>query len=126
MIISGPDAENLARELAQRLHDELGGDFSPRLETAADSGEAQRIDPMTVAIASLVISIPSALLATVQLAERMKLVERWKALRAWAQQRLEDGQRVEISGDALAPKALTEAEPGEVIDAAIRAEQDDA
>lgn len=118
--ITGPHAETLARELAERLHAELGGEYVPRPATAPEGGEVQRTDP--VAVAALILSIPGTLLAVVQLADRLALVEKWKALRAWVSQRLEDGQRMEIEGETLLPKALAEAEPGELIDAAIAAE----
>ena len=122
--ITGPDADALSRELAARLHAELGGDYVPRpaTELETEPGEAQRADP--IAVAGLILAIPGAVLAAVDLAARLKLVEKWKALRAWVAQRIEAEQRVEIEGETLLPKALTEAEPGEVIDAAIRAEKD--
>lgn len=120
--VTGPDAEALARELAEHLHATLGGAYVPRPAGATTPAEAQRADP--VAVAGLVLAIPGAVLAAVQLADRLKVVERWRRVRAWVAERLADGQQVEIEGDALAPKALTEAEPGEVIDAVMAVEDD--
>lgn len=119
--VSGPDAETLARELVERLRAELGGEYVLRPAGTPASGEAQRADP--IAVAGLILAIPGAVLAAVQLGDRLNVVEKWRRVRAWVAERLADGQQVEIEGDGLAPKALTEAEPGEVIDAAIAAEE---
>ena len=120
--ISGPEAEGLAHELAQRLQKEFGGEYTPRPLPVVDSDE-RKVDPVTLAALSIVIALPGAVLSTMQLAERMKVVEKWSALRAWLQQRLMADQKVEISGETLPPKALTEAEPGEVIDTASEGEK---
>ena len=122
--VSGPEAKQLATDLSRRLAEDLGGEYLPReLEANERSEDTHRADP--VAVAALIISIPSGILATIQLAERMELVSKWRALRAWAQDRLGEGQRLELEGPGLEPRALPEAEASEVIDAAISADQGD-
>jgi len=123
--VAGPYAEGLARSLVEQMHEEFGGEYALRRDEEPDDGEPRRVDPTTIAVISLVVSLPGAVLATVQLAERMKLAQKWKSLRAWASEHLQEGQQLKISGPNLSPRALVEAEAGEVIDAAIEAERSD-
>ncbi len=118
--VTGPQADLLTRELAERLKDEFGGQYEPQ-HVEAGEPDGTKVDP--VAVAALVLSIPGSILATVQLGERMELAKKWKALRAWVQARLAEGQQLELSGPGLEPRALAEAEASDVIDAAVEAER---
>ncbi|EDM77956.1 hypothetical protein PPSIR1_19144 [Plesiocystis pacifica SIR-1] len=114
--VTGPGADKLAKELAERFADNFGEEVVLAPEHAAAQNTV-RGDP--VAVAALILSIPGAVLATIDLAERMKVAAKWRALQGWVRGRLESGQAVEIDGLGVEPKALTEAEVSEVVDAAI-------
>ena len=73
--IEGPDARNLAGELREILESELATPVTSRTESSPAGGSAMRSgDPLTVA--ALVLSLPGALLAAADLAQRLELKEK--------------------------------------------------
>ena len=108
LIIDGGEAEAAARDLAVALDD-------PDLKLAArplDAEAAARpkaVDP--VAVAALVVSIPSAVLAVLDLADRIKKRRRAKALIKTAG-RIRIERRVEVlTVTADGPRPLADLDP---------------
>ena len=72
LCLKGPDAERLAAELSDFMAAELG--VRPRRSAAAKppaDAVMRSVDP--VAVAGLILSIPGAVLATADLAERLEV-----------------------------------------------------
>ena len=121
-LIEGPDAEAAAEELRRDLLEILGAEAVPESLPPPEPGE-RATDP--IAVAGLILAIPGALLAVMDLAERLllkqkiaQLIARLKARRALrpgqATLLLEDGRRV----------ALDEVEPEELLALAAGAAPD--
>jgi hypothetical protein len=70
--VAGPDAEAMATEAEAFLAETFA--VTPARAAAAPAPDAKRGDP--VAIAALVLSVPSAVLATLDLAKRLELADR--------------------------------------------------
>lgn len=112
-LIEGPGAEAAAEDLKQDLLEILGAEAVPESLPPPEPGE-RATDP--IAVAGLILAIPGAILAVMDLAERLRLkqkltqlIARIKARRALQPSRatllLEDGRRV----------ALDEVEPEELL-----------
>ncbi|MCP4041738.1 MAG: hypothetical protein GY731_07240 [Gammaproteobacteria bacterium] len=79
--VQGEGAETLAHALHMQLSEVIPR--LPTLKAAGQEGAEGRVtrSPDAVAVAALVISIPSAILATWDLAQRLQLPEKLRALR---------------------------------------------
>lgn len=93
--IGGPNAESLAEEVEVFLSAAFDETTTRQVE-AADADQ-RRDDP--VAMAALLLSIPGALLAALELAERAKLAERVSRLRRRLAESLSAEDRVELRVD---------------------------
>lgn len=122
--IRGQNAAQAEQELQALFEAELG-ERAARLEApaAAERG-ATRSDP--VAVAALILAIPSAILATMDLAQRLKLKQRVDRLLDWARSKRAADPGIELTlvtsdGRAL---PLDRAEAGEVLDALAKGGED--
>jgi hypothetical protein len=116
--VRGEQAESVAEELAGLLGDELKQRVPVTREPSADAAQGTRGDP--VAVATLVLSIPCAVLATVDLVERVRKAETLRKLVAWARQRR--SAAVEVTGPTGRVQQLAEADPGELLDEAAQSQ----
>lgn len=93
---------------------------NPRIPPSGETEKAA--DP--IAVAALILSIPGALLATVDLAERLQLKQKVERLIALARREWrEHGTRIWLQRRNAAPLALDEIEPADVLDAAGKAQE---
>ena len=116
--IHGPQAESLAAELEALLQEELG-ETGRRVQTPTTAAST-KADP--VAVAALVISLPGALLATMDLAKRLDLVPRLQRLLAWA--RSKAGSETELTLiTSRKSLRLAEASADQVMDACAEADR---
>jgi len=88
----------------------------------AIGGAEKAADP--IAVATMVLSIPGALLATVDLAERLKLKQKVERLIALARREWrEHGTRIWLRRRNATPLALDEIEPAAILDAVEQARE---
>lgn len=96
--LQGAGAEQAAQDLARFLGQEY--DTTPAVHnnaSSADAGEPRRIDPATgIALAGLVLSIPGAILAAVDLADRIKKRKKADRLIQWARQKRQSSPQLQI------------------------------
>jgi hypothetical protein len=113
--IEGTDRAAAADELQRLLEDELG--IEPeRVEVPVSEHDGRKGDP--VAIAALILAVPGAVLATMDLAQRMRLREKIGKLIATAQTlRADDKASVQIE-TATAAQPLDQATVDRVIEMA--------
>lgn len=116
--IHGPQAESLAAELEALLQEELGE--TGRRVQAPMAAAGTKADP--VAVAALVISLPSAILATMDLAKRLDLVPRVQRLLAWARGKAGSGTELTLITSRKSLR-LAEASADEVMDACAEADR---
>jgi hypothetical protein len=122
--ISGPEAEDAGREL-QALLREAFGEEGRRRATAPTQAPGQKIEPATLDLIMIAMTIPGTLLATIDLTGRMKLVEKAKRLIAWAEGRRKTGTRIAVVSPKGTSVDLARAEPADVV-AALTEENRDA
>ena len=81
--IQGPEAEVAARELSAFFQEEFAcaANRISQPNTQGFSGSPERADP--IAVTALVLAIPSAILASVHLADRIKKKEKIQRLIEW-------------------------------------------
>ena len=115
--IDGPHLSEIADELAQLIERQFG--VSPKRvrseSTGSSDSDTERTDP--VAVASLVLAVPSAIVATLTLAERLELKKKVDGLISWAKERVRERLEVRIVVSRRGRSVpLDSAEPGEIID----------
>ncbi|MEM9294024.1 MAG: hypothetical protein AAGD01_20265 [Acidobacteriota bacterium] len=120
-LISGPDAEAVAGELAAWFEEQL--DHRPRRVQESPAGKVPGTQHITrsggvdpVALTTLILAIPPSLLATMELAERLELKRKAERLGEWAKEaayrfpgtevRLERGNRIVRLDQAAPPEIL--------------------
>lgn len=115
LMLNGADAEGAARDLATALDDpELARTVQP--PDADTALQRKAIDP--VAVAALVMSIPGAVLAALDLADRIAKRRRAKKLIETAN-RIRIERHVEVlTLTADGPKSLADLEPDALLDLA--------
>ena len=91
--IEGPDAKELADELQGVLAREFGS-WPVRREQARPPGPGEEVRGDTLDLITLLVGIPSGVLATWDLATRLKMKEKAQNLLAWASGRLARGGRI--------------------------------
>jgi hypothetical protein len=80
--IAGPGAEEIAKELADNIEKEFGRrPESLSAESSSLRGITRSIDP--VALAAIIVAVPSAILATADLVARMKKKDKMDKLLDW-------------------------------------------
>jgi hypothetical protein len=121
--ITGPEAEEAEHEL-QALLRETFGEEGRRLAAPEAETSGRKIDATTLALIAIGLSIPKAILETIDLAEKMKLVERIKRLLAWAKGRGKSGTRIALVSAKGTSVELATAEPADVIAALSEATSD--
>lgn len=121
--LQGSQADATAAALERFFAETFGANARREVLQAPAAGEGEKaVDP--VAVAALILSIPGALLAAMDLAERLQLKEKVANLIALARrERTEHGTRVWLQRRDAPPLALDEAQPAEIIDAAEKARQ---
>ena len=95
LYVQGAGAEQAAQDLARLLGEEY--DTTPAVHnnaSSADTGEPRRIDPATGI--ALVLSIPGAILAAVDLADRIKKRKKADRLIQWARQQRQSSPQLQI------------------------------
>jgi hypothetical protein len=113
LVLRGPDAEGALAPLAAALAD-AGVTLRARPLSTAGTAADKAIDP--VAVAAVLVSIPSAVLAVLDVADRIAKRRRAKELVA-AARRLHVERRVEVLAVTLeGPVALADMDPDAVLD----------
>jgi hypothetical protein len=113
LVLRGPDAEEALAPLAAALAD-AGVTLRARPLSTAGTAADKAIDP--VAVAAVLVSIPSAVLAVLDVADRIAKRRRAKELVA-AARRLHVERRVEVLAVTLeGPVALADMDPDAVLD----------
>ena len=121
--LQGPQSGATAAALETFFAETFGAQArreSPSPPTVSEAEKAA--DP--IAVAALILSIPGALLATVDLAERLQLKQKAERLIALARREWrEHGTRIWLRRRNVAPLALDEIEPADVLDAVGKAQE---
>ena len=115
--LEGEAAETAACALAH-FFDEEFGIVTSRAAIQAQPAPGRRADP--VAIAALVLSVPGAVLATMDLAERIRLKEKIGRLIALCRRQKEDSGTIVRLETATGLRDLAELTPDDVLDEAAR------
>lgn len=110
--IAGPNAEALAAELESFFVEALGA--VPERRLPPEDREAKRGDP--VAIAALVLAVPGAIVATLDLAARARLGERIDQLLTRLRGTAAPDDRVSLVSGTTPPLDLTTAGRDAVLD----------
>jgi len=119
--LEGQGSEEAAGLLAQALEKELGHEPAiKRLEASGD--QKTKLDP--VAVAALLVAIPSGLLAAFDLVQRFKKKEKAAVVIEQAQSLVEGrpGLRITISTPGGTTVRLDRMDPNDLIDLAIKVE----
>lgn len=113
LYLEGEAAETAARALAH-FFDEEFGIITNRAAIQAQPAPGRRADP--VAIAALVLSVPGAVLATMDLAERVRLKEKIARLIALCRRQKEDSGTIVRLETATGLHDVAELAPDAVLD----------
>ena len=117
--VEGPDSEKTAQALSDFLEKEF--DYRPNLlskkQSQLDEADQTKVDP--VAIGALILALPGAILATVDLIERMKKKKKIDRLIEFTQQKAKANPGINIS--IVTPKGISirldVAESSQILDA---------
>jgi hypothetical protein len=121
--IHGAEAEEVARELQALLEAEFG-ERVERLsaqEPGTEDGPT-RADPWVVA--QVILGIPPAILAVMDIAKRIELTAKVKRILAWTKQRGGAKGRIGLISAKGRSVDLEKAEPGEVVEALVEKDRD--
>jgi hypothetical protein len=119
LVITGDRAAERAAELEEQMRaiwPSAGVDWSAVRQ--ANAPEPTRTEALE--IATFVLAIPSAVLAAMDIAERVKLADKLKKLLAWAR-----GKPIQARLPGGRELLLEEGDPGEWIDIAVDVESTD-
>lgn len=120
--LQGPQTDVTAAALEAFFAETFSERVRRESPPTVSSGTEKAIDPVTVAVAALILNIPNALLATANLAERLQLKQKVERLIALARREWrEHGTRIWLQRRNATPLALDEIEPADVLDAADEA-----
>lgn len=121
--LQGPQSDATAAALEAYFAETFGETARRENLPMPAPGETQKAaDP--IAVAALILSIPGALLATVDLAERLQLKQKVERLIALARREWrEHGTRIWLQRRNATPLALDEIEPADVLGAANEARE---
>jgi len=118
--VEGPGAQDLAQRLEAVLHQNFGESPSRRSSEVQDAA-GTRADP--VALLTLILALPTAAVAALDLVARLKARDRIRAIIDFAkQERDATGVRIWVSVGDGPPVALDEARPEHLLDAANKAQ----
>jgi hypothetical protein len=116
LCIEGPEAEERAKELSSFIEKEFGERPVQQSKEKLQQRERFRsVDPL--ALAAIVLAVPSALLAATDLVARMKKKGKIDALIQWAKEQRHEGSVTIIAPDGTAVH-LHKTNSGEILDAA--------
>jgi len=107
----GPEQDQLAAELARRLTETFGVEPAPAPHRPPAKRVTRGADP--VAVAAMILAIPGAVAATVDLAQRARLIPKLRQLIAWARElrRANPQSRIEVTTPDGRTTPLDEMEP---------------
>jgi hypothetical protein len=88
--LEGPRSEALASELSELVEAEFGERPAPATPRQGRETLETYRGPDPLAVTAVVLAVPGAILATVDLAERLKLKQKVDRLIAWAKEKLKD------------------------------------
>lgn len=116
--ISGPEADAIGMELAAWWKTEIGDELRPAAPSQAVLGEDQRgADP--IAVAALILAVPSAIVATADLAKRIELTKKVGQFIAWVRGKRLQHSKLRIAVVDLQGRAIdvATATPPDVLEA---------
>lgn len=120
--LQGPQTDATAAELETFFAETLGANARREIHQPPSGGAGEKADP--IAVATLIVCIPGAVLATIDLAERLQIKQKVERLIALARREWrERGTRIWLRRRDAPPLALDEAQPAEVIDATDKARE---
>jgi hypothetical protein len=111
--IEGPNATALATEAEAFLRDAL--QETPERTVVPPEQTPTRADPL--AVAALLLSVPGAILATLDIAERLKLAERFDRFLATVKARADNADRIQLCTGGEPALDLVRADRDQVMDA---------
>lgn len=117
--IEGERAEKISKDLAVFIKDELGWEPVRELHEVRSPGNKEKV-VTPLALAAIILAVPSAVLAVLDIVERMKKRKEIDRLIQWAKN--QPGKITIISPDGTAIQ-LENANSGKILDAANKAAQ---
>ncbi|MEM9488030.1 MAG: hypothetical protein AAGC55_02735 [Myxococcota bacterium] len=117
--ISGDDAEATTAELRELFRTEFGEDAKVHAAPPPSAGVTTRSDTMT--LLTMILTIPPALLATLDIADRIKLKPKLVKLLDWARSKKTTSNSITIHSKELGTIELSDAQLDQVMEAWSRA-----
>jgi hypothetical protein len=120
--LEGAQADATAKDLEGFFEEVFGERPQQALPLAYATGEREKTDP--VALTALILSLPGVIVQALDLAERIKLKDKVVRLIELARREWSGRQtRIWLQRPMASPLALDRAEPGEVLDALEKSQQ---